>query len=123
MQTNCTIPGCVNNGRYCRLHSGSLAPSKEPKPINKKSEKRKEIDNKEYLPAARKFIKDNPNCELKMKGCTGRAQGVHHLKGKATIELLLDKRFWKASCYHCNLMAEIKDAEARASGLKLSKFN
>lgn len=121
MQTNCTISGCINNGRYCRLHSKLLTAPKEPTVIKPKSDKRKEIDNKEYLPKARKFVKEHPNCELKMKGCTGKTQGVHHTEGKDSIELLLDETKWMGACNHCNLTAEIKDAEARSKGIKKSK--
>ena len=58
-----------------------------------------------------------------MKGCTGAAQGVHHTKGKATTELLLDERWWLPACNWCNIQVEVKDAEARSKDLKLSKFN
>lgn len=86
------------------------------------SDKRKVI-NKSYDIESRKFRKANPLCALKMKGCTKKTQGVHHTKGKATVELLMNKKFWKPACNHCNLMVEIKDAEARQKNLKLSKFN
>jgi hypothetical protein len=121
INSNCSIPSCPNFGRYCRLHSKLLAALKEPTPIKKKSDKRAAIDSKEYLPKARKYIKAHPVCELKLKGCTGKTQGVHHTEGKETIAKLLDESTYMAACNHCNLMAEIKDAEARSKGIKKSK--
>jgi hypothetical protein len=91
------------------------------KALNKESEKRAKINRSEYRPKARKFITANPVCKLQMKGCTGAAQGVHHTKGKDSTELLLDERWWLPACNWCNTQVEIKDAEARSKGLKLSK--
>lgn len=121
MQQNCSIPSCRDFGRYCRLHSKLLQAEKEPTAIKKKSDKRAAIDAKEYLPKMRAFLKKNPICELKFEGCTKKSQGAHHTEGKDSIELLLDESKWMASCNHCNLMAEIKDAEARSKGIKKSK--
>lgn len=121
-QVNCTIPGCPNEGKYCRMHFG-FTPEKEKKGIKPVSDKRAEINKKQYVPASKRFVKEHPECELKMEGCTGKSQCVHHTKGKATIELLLDEQWWKGSCYHCNTLVEILDEEAREKDLKLSKFN
>lgn len=114
----CQIPTCRNYQRYCRIHrQESFAPIT---PVKKVGDKMKE-DLKIYRKEARKFITANPKCKMNMKGCEGEARCVHHSKGRIG-DLLLDKRYWVPSCYHCNLMVEIKDAEARNKGLKLSKF-
>lgn len=117
----CNIPSCVNYQRYCRLHLG-IKEIKPHKKIKQFSSEREKVNRSRYLPEARKFITANPNCKLKLRGCTGKVQGVHHKKGKATIELLLDKRYWEPSCNHCNVLAEVKDAESRAKGIKLSRL-
>jgi hypothetical protein len=57
-----------------------------------------------------------------MTGCEIEARCVHHSKGRIG-DLLLDQRYWIPSCYSCNLQVEIKDAEARNKGLKISKFS
>jgi hypothetical protein len=122
-QINCNEPDCWNHGGYARKCGHSEAVIEQPQPISKVSEKRDKINRKEYYPEAKKFVGVNQPCEMNLEGCTGIAQCVHHTKGKATIPLLLDKRWWKRSCYACNLAAEIKDAIARGMNLKLSKFN
>jgi hypothetical protein len=121
-QVNCTIKGCRDFGRYCRVHSKLLTPEKESKPIAKVAEKREEV-NKEYTKEARAFVKANPECMLKMEGCTKKSQCVHHRKGKDSIERLMDTKWWWGSCLHCNVLAEAKDALARSKNIKLSKFN
>jgi hypothetical protein len=89
--------------------------------IKKESETRKE-QLKIYRKEARKFVTTHNKCELKMEGCEKESACVHHTKGREG-DLLLDQKFWKASCLSCNLQVEIKDAEARSKDLKLSKFN
>jgi hypothetical protein len=109
----------MNEGRYCRLHRAeSFTPMKQP---SKTSDDMKE-KLKAYRKEARKFITANPRCKLNMKGCEVEARCVHHTKGRIG-DLLMDKKHWLPSCYSCNLQVEIKDAEARSKGLKLSKFN
>src|SRR5687767_5810108 len=121
-QVNCTVPDCPNNGKYCRLHFG-FTPEKETKPIAPVSKKRAAINKDLYGPASKRFVKANPICQLGMEGCKGKSECVHHTKGKDSTEMLLDEQWWKASCYHCNTMVEILDADARSKDLKLSKFN
>jgi hypothetical protein len=119
----CQFPGCINNGRYCRIQGHipeEIAPRKTIAAVSKKRDK---INRQEYKPIAQKYLQAHPRCELQMEGCTQKAQGIHHLKGKSSTELLLDVRFFKAACNHCNLMVEVKDQEAREKELKLSKFS
>lgn len=114
----CTVKGCRNEGRYCRLHrSETFTPIA---PVKKVGDKLKE-DLKVYRKEARKFITTHNKCKMNMKGCEIEARCVHHAKGRLG-DLLLDKRYWIPSCYHCNLQVEIKDAEARSKGLKLSRL-
>lgn len=48
--------------------------------------------------------------------------GVHHLKGKATDELLLNEEFWMAACNPCNGFVEDNSEWAKENNKKLSKF-
>jgi hypothetical protein len=122
-QVNCGVKTCPNYGRYNRYCGHGEAVIEKPARPAKVAEKRDKINKKEYYPEAKKFVKEHPECELKMMGCTGKTQCVHHTKGKSSIALLLDKRFWKGACFWCNNAVEVKDGEARSKDLKLSKFN
>lgn len=120
-QQNCQISSCPNHGQYAR-RCGHMSETFTPiRSIAKESDSKKE-QLKIYRPLARKFITTHKKCELKMDGCEKESACVHHLKGR-NGDLLLDQKFWKASCLSCNLQVEIKDAEARSKDLKLSKFN
>lgn len=117
----CNIP--VQGTNTCSIRHGFLNDKKaeavKGTPIKKVSDNRKEL-NKEYYKDAKLFIKENPLCQLQMNGCTKKAQHVHHVKGRIG-KLLMEKKYWKASCDHCNLQAEVRDQEAREAGHKLSK--
>jgi hypothetical protein len=88
------------------------------KPFSKK----RRCVNREYQKESKKFRQDNPECAIRSPVCIGETQGVHHKKGKASVELLMDKRFWLPSCNPCNTYVEEHDAWARENGFKESKF-
>lgn len=117
----CTVKGCYNLGRYCRIPGHTDVRIKPTEPIARYSPKREGINQKQYIPKQKAFLKTHPFCELKLEGCTKMAQGVHHVEGKETIEKLLNEKEWKAACNPCNGEAERKDAEARDKGLKKTK--
>lgn len=85
------------------------------------SEKREAVNKGQYGPAARQFVKDHPACAIRSPVCTGKATCVNHKKGKATIELLLDEKYWEPSCWPCNNWIESNDAWAREHGHKVSR--
>ena len=125
----CKHPTC--SGPYCRR-------PKTPKkvytlkrtPLKKKpnqrlkavSEKRK-LWNEEYKVKSEAFRAAHPKCQVNSPECTGKTEGVHHMKGKTSYELLLDETLWMAACNRCNVYIEIHDSWAREKGYKLSKFN
>jgi hypothetical protein len=119
----CEVPGCIYQGGYCRIPGHVTEPEKPKTRIRQYSKKRAKINRKEYKPLAAEYLRGHPFCEIRLPGCTGVAEGIHHPKGKATIELLLAVEFFMAACSHCNTEVERKDKEARSKGLKLSKFN
>jgi hypothetical protein len=123
MQTNCNIKSCPNFGRYRRTCGHGEATIAPPKPTATFSKKREKINKTQYYPEARAFVNANPECQLKLKGCTRKTQGVHHPRGRSTIALLLDKRWWMPACNNCNTKVEEKTKEAVEKGLKKSKFN
>ena len=123
----CKHPTC---GEKCRR------PVKEKKtyilkrtPIKKKPYKMKKVAdsrvaaNATYKEASAEFRKRNPSCAINSPECTKNTQGVHHMKGKQTVDRLLDETFWMPACNRCNNYIEIHDAWARERGFKLSKFN
>lgn len=90
-------------------------------PLPKKSAKRMKED-KVYFAERDLFLLQRKKCELKTPDCTGRATCVHHSAGRIG-DKYLNKTYWMASCQPCNSWVEVNDKEARARGLKLSKFS
>lgn len=100
----------------------SAAPAKVTttrKPIKKQSDKMKQA-MKELSKLVKKKLAEQPTCELKMEGCTGKAVTCHHSRGRVGKQLLNYKNLM-ASCSHCNMSAEQHDAEARKLGVKKSQ--
>jgi hypothetical protein len=115
----CKIPGCINEGRYCRIHpAGSL---KKPKPIAPRSKKMEEVMRKEYRPQVKEMIKEKTLCAVNSPVCTKIAQGFHHKKGREGQELTGENKV--PCCNMCNTWIEKNDAHARAMGWKLSKHS
>ena len=113
----CHIKGCINEGRYCRIHpAGALA---IPKPIAPRSKKLEEVMKKEYRPQVKEIVEANTPCAVKSEVCTGTAQGFHHLAGREGKELTGKRKI--PCCNMCNTYIEKNDAWARANGFKLSK--
>ena len=73
----------------------------------------------EYRPKRKAFLEIRPMCELKLKGCTGESECVHHVKGKVGKALYLNEKFWMASCVICNGTVETIGELAYELGLKI----
>ena len=118
----CKHPCC---GEVCRKKKPKAA-RKPIKRVNLKlkavSEKRK-VWNEEYKVKAAAFRAAHPKCQIQSPECTGKTEGVHHVKGKTSYALLLNEAHWMAACNRCNVYVEIHDAWAREKGYKQSKFN
>ncbi len=84
------------------------------------SDKRAKL-NREYAKESRPFWQGK-YCAVRSPVCQGKAQGIHHRKGKATPELLMDKTWWMPCCNFCNSYIENADAWARERGFKLSRM-
>lgn len=123
----CNFPTCDRHAEstgYCLFHrmfSNSVA-VKVPKEIAKKSGKQKEID-KELKKMYPLFLAkpENKYCKIKMTGCTKIATVIHHVRGRIGDQIF-EVKDWLPSCASCNIVLESKDAEARAKGVKKSKF-
>lgn len=128
MAKECLFKGCYRNvfgGKYCLYHQ-YLRKDKKKKPIAKVAKKRARINKYEYRPKADQYIKDHPYCEIRSPECTGYTQCVHHTKGKSSMELLCNMRFWKSSCFKCNTYIESHTAWAKENNhivLRLTNTN
>lgn len=91
-----------------------------PKPAVKKvSEKRKE-QNHEYNNLAKQFKLDNPTCAVRISGCTGSSEDVHHRKGRN--KYLLEVSTWISVCRNCHIYIENHPEEAKEKGWSESRL-
>lgn len=111
----CTVKGCRNEGRYCRLHL--VQTFKPATTIKKESESRKDV-NSEYRSKARLFIKNNPMCKV----CGKPSESVHHQRGRIG-DFLLDQCYWMALCLRCHQYFETHPKEAVKKGVSVSRLN
>lgn len=106
-----------------KLKNGEIPPpeKKPPKKIKPFSDKRAAL-NRQYAKESRPFWKGK-ECAIRSPGCQKNATGIHHMKGKDTPELLMDKKWWLPACTYCNcIWLEENDAEARRLGFKVSRL-
>lgn len=118
----CNNPACSNYGRYNRYchHAAVIVPEKTV--IAKKSENQKELDKK-FAKAKRKYLQEHLFCEAQIEGeCQKVSIDVHHKKGKATEELLLDPKFFLACCRKCHDIIEANPKWAKQMGFSLSRL-
>ena len=103
------------------LKLGQVEPEKKKprKKIKPFSDKRAKL-NREYAKESRPFWKDK-DCEIRLPGCNGKAQGINHKKGKATPALLMDKKYWESACNYCNAEIENRHQWAVDNGHKLPR--
>jgi len=109
---------------YCFRHKPKGQPKevKPKKPIAKKSDKQKEIDKelKKLYPVFL-ALPENKHCQLKLKGCLGKANVVHHVRSRIGQQVF-EVKDWLPSCSFCNNALE-NDPLAYEKGLKKSKFH
>lgn len=99
---------------------GILPEKKEGKGIAVFSEKRKKA-NKVYREIVKEILSKDKRCKIKAPGCTGTAQGLHHII-KRSPKNLTDKENLIPACNHCNSYLESHDAWGREQGFVKSKF-
>lgn len=122
----CTFPLCKQNEyknglciNHHRIYNTAQEQPKKQAPIASKSDKRKQLD-KEYRKLVKEMLKENNVCEIKAPGCTGKAQGLHHIQ-KRTTKNLLDRNNLLRACNSCNLWIEEHPLEAIEKGFSKSK--
>ena len=123
----CKHPTCGSTCRRAlkqkKIYQLKRTPIKRSQKRIAKESKTRAAINRLYEITSRIYRSDHPQCEINSPVCTFFTQGVHHLKGKATDELLLDQQFWMPACNACNGYVEDHSAWAYANGKKLSKFS
>jgi 5-methylcytosine-specific restriction endonuclease McrA len=123
----CSYPLCTRieeRAGLCFLHAAKCG---IPKPEKAKAKiapraKKQEVKQKEYVKLVKSMLAENPDCEIKMPGCTGKATGLHH-KQKRGPKNFLDPNNLKRCCNHCNLWIELNSKEAIKKELTISRFN
>lgn len=115
-QQLCIVRGCLNEGRYCRLHQ--VETFKPAAKINKEADSRKEV-NAQYRKVAKKFITINPKCQV--KGCNNVSECVHHMRGRVG-EVLLDTRHFLAVCLEHHRQIEENPEWAKKEGYSKSRL-
>lgn len=74
---------------------------------------------KEYTTLRRQFLVANPICGVfKDRPSTE----VHHMKGRATIELLLDSNYWLAVSREAHQKIELNPDWAKDNGFSFSRL-
>lgn len=115
----CTVKGCLNEGRYCRLHLNYSVPVKTV--VAKVSEKQEDL-NKKFAKAKKEYLREHPFCEANIDGCTKVSIDVHHKAGKASEVLLLDKSLFLGVCRHCHSIIEANPSWAKQQGFSVSRL-
>lgn len=112
----CTVKGCLNEGRYCRLHQ--VETFKATPAIKREADAKKEMNN-QYKKIAKKFITVHPKCQV--QGCNQVSECVHHKRGRIG-ELLIDTRYFMAVCFDHHRQIEENPDWAKSNGYSLSRL-
>ena len=111
----CSIDSCNFNqfgGGYCKIHQSHRTDKKPAKlkqqttKIRHYNKKRAKVQKNEYVPKMLEYLKNNEFCVIKSPVCGYFATCVNHIKGRHSVERLLDETYWEASCHSCNMYIE-----------------
>jgi hypothetical protein len=110
----CNVSGCINEGRYCRLHKvEKIIPLKTVKKVGDSLKEKMKL----YRPKARKFITMNPKCKM----CGVPSECIHHRAGRLG-DNLLDESTWVALCFSCHRFVEENPDWAKENGYSDSRL-
>lgn len=121
--SECSFPLCTRHAQangVCISHAqyaGMTEAKKEKEPLNKKSEKQAKQD-RAYNKIVKEMLAADDRCEMKTPECTGKAQGLHHMKRRGIN--LLTRKYLKRSCNPCNGYVEKHPLFAIETGLSIS---
>lgn len=88
----------------------------------RKFSKKRSKENYEYGKLRKAFLTENPMCQIRVAGCTGMAQEIHHKKGRIG-KLLTDTAYFCATCNSCHHWAEMNPLEAKKRGVSISRLS
>ena len=101
---------CINCYRF--LHAKPLTKT----PIKPVSEKQKNM-LVVYRMLRRKYLKEHPQCEVNLLGCTIQSTEIHHTAKKYTTDLWLNIKLFKAVCRTCHNRIEASPLLAKNLGI------
>lgn len=101
-----------------KLQTESLKPPKTKKPIAKTSDKMNQA-LAQYRRKKRIFIAANPICAVFKDR---PSVDIHHMMGRATIELLLDDNYWLAVSREAHQKIELNPEWAKEQGYSLTRL-
>lgn len=102
--------------KYCQYCWNSIKAGEGSYTIPKVSSKRAKKDE-EYSKLRKKFLLDNPTCQINVNGCSIQATDVHHTHaGKDRDVYYLIQSTWKASCRNCHDFLHLNPKIARELG-------
>ena len=87
------------------------AKGKKPNKIKPLSDKRSK-QNSEYLELRKLYLNNNPDCEVKLEGCTFVSKEIHHAK-KRTGAMLTDVKYFVAICRNCHNRVENENIKTK----------
>lgn len=89
-------------GTYSMTSNKALQLTKKPKPINKLSDKEKKRQVA-YMALKKEYMKQYPECQVRLEGCMVKAIDIHHLFfGADRYGHFLDSTSWKSTCRSCH---------------------
>lgn len=108
-------------GDYIMTSNKASQSIKKPKPINKVSDKEKKRQVA-YSALKKEYMKQYPECQVRLEGCTHKAIDIHHLYfGADRYGHFLDSSSWKSTCRSCHnrIHDELSGEQLIELGLRL----
>lgn len=124
---SCTFPLCQFNeyrDGYCIHHAKHFAGVKvadKSKPIPLKSLKRM-VEEKLYKKIVNEMMAVSDRCEIKEPGCTGKAEGLHHKRGRGGKDYL-NRKYLIRACNKCHSYVEAHPLDAVKKGYSISRLS
>lgn len=86
----------------------------------KKVSDRRAAELRIYAKLCPQFKKDNPVCQAKLGGCTGRTVDVHHMRGKEN-KRLNEVKYFLAVCRSCHDIIGDNNEMAKELGFSINR--
>jgi hypothetical protein len=110
---------CASCNRAARKMEEQSKKVKVVIPIKKVSQQQR-IKNIEYLKVRQEYLALYPVCEV--PECDLKATDIHHQKGKATVELLMDVNYFMAVCRKHHTVIENNPNWAKEEGYSFKRI-